>query len=127
MLEKIRHFTILLRSQSKCSKIQMKCFSSINYIMNQGPPSPTVTLCKAHKEWCFPRGTLFSPVLVFKNNELCLITGCWCETMNDHQLKWRGKKVKQIDTVSLDIAGKFMCLHTCCYFTKAVKHIFFSP
>lgn len=86
-----------------------------------------MTLYKAHKEWCFPRGTLFSQVLVFKNNELCLITGCWCETMNDHQLKWRGKKVKQIDTVSLDIAGKLMGLHTCCHFTTAVKHIFSHP
>lgn len=67
--------------------------------MKQGPPFPTVTLCKAHKEWCFPRGTLFSPVLVFKNNELCLITGCWCETMNDHQLKWRGGKSKTNKTL----------------------------
>lgn len=62
------------------------------------PPKhfPTVTLCMAHKERCSvspPRRTPSFPLpLLFGNNEVCLITGCRRETMNDHQLKQQRKK-----------------------------------
>lgn len=59
---------------------------------------PTVTLCTPHKERCScspPRRTPSFPLpLLFGSNEIRLITGRRCETMNDHQLKRQRKKEK---------------------------------